>query len=63
MASKRSNAVDEAIRRSWAKLAKAAFEKAVSKVGFDHPNEAESYMTRVERWLDKAGANATRWYF
>jgi hypothetical protein len=60
---KRSNAVDEAIKRSWARLAKVAFEKAVSKLGFDHPNEAEAYMRRVESWLEKAGANATKWYF
>jgi hypothetical protein len=60
---KRSQTVDEAIKRSWAKLAKAAFEKALSKVGFDKPAEAEAYMNRMERWLENAGANATKWYF
>lgn len=60
---KRSQTVDAAIKRSWARLAKAAFEKALSKVGFDKPTEAEAYMLRTERWLEKAGADATKWYF
>lgn len=60
---KRSNSVDEAIKRSWAKLAKAAFAKALSKIEYDKPVEAEGYMFRIEDWLDKAGAKATDWYF
>jgi hypothetical protein len=60
---KRSKAVDEAIKRSWARLASAAFKKALVKLDFDKPQEAEAYIYRVERWLDKAGANATKWYF
>lgn len=63
MASKRSNTVDAAIKKAWAKLANAAFKKAVSKIEFDKPYEASSYMTHVENWLTKAGAEATRWYF
>jgi hypothetical protein len=60
---KRSNAVDEAIKRSWAKLAAHAFKRAVAKLDFDKPQEAEAYIYRVERWLDKAGARATDYYF
>jgi hypothetical protein len=53
---KRSKTVDAAIKRSWAQLAKGAFKKAL-------PVDAEQYMIRTERWLEKAGADATRWYF
>lgn len=60
---KRSQAVDEAIRKCWAKLAKKAFERALAKLDFDKSLEAEAYMQRMERWLDKAGAKATNWYF
>lgn len=63
MSTKRSNAVDEAIKRSWARLASAAYKKALSKIEFDKPIEAEGYMFRVENWLDKAGARATNVYF
>ena len=60
---KRSNTVDAAIKRSWAKLANSAFKRAMSKLDFDRPGEAEIWMARVEAWLTKAGAGATRWYF
>lgn len=60
---KRSQTVDAAIKRSWAKLAKGALEKALSKLSFDKPIEAEAYMYRMERWLENAGADATKWYF
>lgn len=60
---KRSQTVDKAIKRSWAKLAKAAFEKALTKLSFDKTQEAEAYMYRMERWIENAGADATKWYF
>lgn len=60
---KRSKTVDAAIKRSWAQLARGAFKKALSKLEFDRPVEAESYMLSVERWLENAGADATMWYF
>lgn len=63
MSSKRSQEVDNAIKKSWARLAHAAFKKAISKLEFDKPQEAHAYMLRMEDWLDKAGANATRWHF
>lgn len=60
---KRSNTVDEAIKRAWAKLAAAAFKKAMAKVDFDKPIDAEGYMFHIEDWLEKAGARATDQYF
>lgn len=63
MSTKRSQTVDAAIKRSWARLANAAFKRALAKIDFDKPVEAEAYMYRTERWLEKAGADATKWYF
>lgn len=60
---KRSKEVDSAIRRCWAKLARRAFAKAESKVDFAEFNAGEDAMKRVEKWLDLAGANATKWHF
>lgn len=60
---KRSQAVDEAIKRSYAKLANATFKRALAKIEFDNTPAADALMSRVEQWLDKAGAKATRWYF
>lgn len=60
---KRSQAVDKAIKRSWARLANASFKRALAKLEFDKPMDAEAYMLRTERWLENAGADATKWYF
>lgn len=60
---KRSNTVDEAIKRAWARLAAHAFKKALVKVDFDKPIDAEGYMFRIEDWLERAGARATNQYF
>lgn len=60
---KRSQSVDNAIKRSYAKLANATFKRALAKIEFDNTAAADALMSRVEEWLDKAGAKATQWYF
>lgn len=60
---KRSKTVDDAIKRCWAKLAAAAFKKAVVKVELNDFADAENVMTYVEDWAERAGAQATRWHF
>lgn len=60
---KRSNAVAAAIKTCYAKLAAEQFKKAAAHVVWDRPEKAEQAMAFVERWLDKAGADATRWDF
>lgn len=60
---KRSQDVERAIKAMYALLAKAAAKKAVSRVEWDDTVGADKWMSSVERWLEKAGANATRWHF
>ena len=59
----KTKTVDDAVRSVWAKLASAAAQRAVRHAENDRYFEAEQAMTNVEDWLNKAGANATRWTF
>lgn len=63
-----SKTVDEAIKRSYAKLAKKHFQFAENGVGSlsDQSNpglESDRRMAIVERYLKEAGAHATKSYF
>lgn len=62
-----SNRVDNAIKECWAKLATKQFAVAVDSIGKLSDTacgeEAEERMLKVDRWLKKAGAEATRWHF
>lgn len=61
---KHSKTVDEAVRRMWATLASVSAKRAVAAIHYrDSATEAERHAFTTERWLGKAGANATKWYF
>lgn len=58
-----SKAVDWAVRESWAKLATEAAKRAKESAERGEYAGAETAMARVETWLGKAGAMATRWHY
>jgi hypothetical protein len=58
-----SKEVDVAVKRCFARLARKAFDRALDKAQFGEGHAAEAQMVFVERWLKRAGANATKWYF
>ena len=61
---RRSQRVDTAIKSCWAKLADEAFKRALTRVRVcDDPDAADPWMGKVEEYLDRAGAEATRWNF
>jgi hypothetical protein len=58
-----SKEVDARIKQCFARLARKSFERALDKAQFGEGHAAEAQMVFVERWLKRAGANATRRYF
>jgi hypothetical protein len=52
-----SNAVQDRVKELYAVLATVAAEKALRKVEFDEPTEAEAWAKYVEKWLARAGAH------
>jgi len=62
----RSARVDGAIKTAYAKLAQAHFNEAIKEVALPH-NSAHIATTRrmetVEEYLERAGAEATKWGF
>lgn len=63
---KRSAAVDTAIRKTYAALASAAAKRAFEEVTKGQQQScltACGYMGWTEEWLDKAGAQATKWRY
>lgn len=60
---KDSKAVDEAIRKTYARLATAVAKRAARAIEFDEIQRVEPLMGKVETWLRKAGARATNWYY
>ncbi len=60
---KRSKEVDKAIKRCYALLATHMFKMALSAVDFDSHEKIAPRMNLAEGFLEKAGAQATSWYF
>lgn len=65
---KRSDTVNCAIRRSYAKLARRYFECAMEQVqhevnACEVGRKVEPAMQKIEDYLEKAGADATRYNF
>lgn len=60
---KRSNTVDAAVRQLWAKMATKAAHRALVHADNDRLDQASETAAVVERWLERAGADATRMYF
>lgn len=63
----RSKLVDAAIKKAYAHCAQAHYERAISSIGLidaETPGlESDRRLKIVERYLETAGADATRWYF
>lgn len=58
-----SNTVDVELKRFYAIIASAYAECAVIKAKHHEPGEADRFVEATEKWLRKAGAQATRNYF
>ena len=68
MSKKRTARVDGAIKSAWARLAKKHFETAMIETNNCESQNvigqrSDARMVIVERYLDNAGADATRWHF
>ncbi len=60
---KRSKEVDKAIKRLYAELATMAAGRALAAVKNDRFEDVDWPVELVETYLEKAGAQATSWYF
>ncbi|PYF04983.1 hypothetical protein BJ122_102209 [Rhodopseudomonas faecalis] len=59
----RSKTVSSAIGRGWASIASKMMTYAMERAKEGDGASAATAMLQVEVWLDKAGADATRYHF